>query len=129
MQRKKNKNINQEWIGKDFGKKREGRKNARAIGDYVEIKGWHFFRDKGFLAIRVPPPKKKSKQYWQQKGLFQKWDLLVVREGIVVQFKRRKKYMTRSEIDILKSSCKQFPLTKLYPEFGWLEKGLRFRNL
>lgn len=125
----KHKVTETEWIGKDFGKKQEGRKNSRKIGDYVEAKCWHYFKDKGFLCIRVPRPKKMRKDYWQQKGPFQKWDVIVIQKAIVVQVKRRKSYMTRSEIDILKKSCKLFPHAELYPELCWLEKGLRFRNL
>ena len=117
------------WIGKNFGKKREGRKNSRQIGDRAEIACWHFFKDKGFLCIRVPRPKKRSKQYFQQKGEFQKWDVLVVLKGIVIQVKRRKRYMTRSETDILKKSCKLFPHAELSPELCWIDKGVKFRNL
>ena len=125
--------IPDEWVGKDFNKiikrKQEGRKHGKRIGDAVELKCQHYFKDKGFLCIRVPAPKKRSKAYFQQKGEFQKWDVLVIQKAIVIQVKRRQKYMTKSEIEILKKSCKAFPHAELTPELCWLDKGLRFRNL
>lgn len=118
-----------EYNAKKIKKKREGRKHAKSIGDYVELECAKFFRQKGFVAFRVPAPKRRSRTYFQQKGDFMKWDVIVIQKAIVIQCKRRLKYMTRSEIDILKKSCKLFPHTELVPELCWLEKGLRFKNL
>ena len=110
-------------------RKREGRKHSRAIGDNVEIDIQNEKENDGFLCIRVPNPKRNNNAKFQQKGVFAKWDLILVQKAIVIQAKRRKKYMTKKDTEILKGSFLKFPKTELAAELGWRDKGLHYEKL
>jgi hypothetical protein len=109
--------------------KQEGRKNSRNIGYQVELDTFHEFWDKGYLAIMVPAPKRKSNARFQQKGVFAKWDIIIVHKATIIQAKRRKKYMTKRDIGILKQSLTVFPMTELTSELWWRDNGLEHESL
>lgn len=109
--------------------KQEGRKHARAIGDAVEIDCVNEHEQQGFLAFRVPNPRKKFGAKFQQKGAYATWDVLVVLKAIPIQCKRRKKYMSKEDIIIHRKSCKLFPKTELTPMLCWRDLGLKYEDL
>jgi len=109
--------------------KQEGRKHARSIGDAVEADCRDEHLQQGYLAFRVPNPKRKNNAHFQQKGPFSSWDVLIVLDAIVVQCKRRKKYMSKDNIKVHRKSCKLFPKTKLLPMLCWRDLGLKYEDL
>lgn len=109
--------------------KQEGRKHARQIGDKVETDGRNEWKQKGYVAIRVPNPRRKFGAEFQQKGPYQTWDVIVLVKAFVIQYKRRKKYMTSKEKEIHKKSCKLWPQSELIPMMGWRDLGIHHEEL
>jgi len=109
--------------------KYEGRKHSRAIGDSVEIDGVKEWEQQGYVAFRVPNPRRKFGAKFQQKGAYATWDVVVIERAIVIQYKRRKKYMTAKDKDIHIKSCKLFPKSELIPMLGWRDLGIKHEQL
>lgn len=109
--------------------KQEGRKHSRQIGDAVERLGVQYWEQEGYLAFRVPNPRRKFGAKFQQKGAYQTWDVLVVLKAIPIQYKRRKKYMSKDDKEVHKKSCKLFPKTELIPMMGWRDNGIKHEEL
>jgi len=110
-------------------RKQEGRKHSRSIGDSVEIDGVNEWEQQGYVAFRVPNPRRKFGAKFQQKGAYASWDVMVIVKAMVIQYKRRKKYMSKDDIKVHVKSCKLFPKTELIPMLGWRDLGLHHEVL
>jgi len=84
------------------------------------------WQQKGYVAIRVPTYKRRNGAQFQQKGPYQTWDILIVLKGVIIQCKRRRKYMSGSDRIIHVKSSKQWPKTKLIPLLCYRDRGLHY---
>jgi len=107
----------------------KSRKHAKSIGDAVETDTVNEYEQEGYLAIRVPNPRKNFGAKFQQKGPYSTWDVLIVIKGIVIQCKRRRKYMSSEDKRVHVKSSKLFPKTKLTPQLTWRDLGLHHEVL
>ena len=101
------------------------RKHARSVGDSVEIDGVKEWEQQGYVAFRVPNPRHKFGAKFQQKGPYQTWDVVVLVKAFIIQYKRRKKYMSAEGKIIHMKSCKLFPKTELIPMLAWRDRGIK----
>ena len=104
-------------------------KHARSVGDSVEIDGVKEWEQQGYVAFRVPNPRQKFGAKFQQKGPYSSWDVIVILKAMVIQYKRRKKYMSKDDIRVHRKSCKLWPKSELIPMLGWRERGLKHEDL
>ncbi len=105
------------------------RKHARSVGDSVEIDGVKEWEQQGYVAFRVPNPRRKFGAKFQQKGPYQTWDVVVLVKAFIIQYKRRKKYMSKDDKEVHVKSSKLWPKTELIPMYGWRDRGLHHEVL
>jgi len=102
---------------------------ARSIGDSVERDCVSDYEQQGYVAFRVPNPRRKFGAKFQQKGAYASWDVVVILKAMIIQCKRRKKYMTTKEKTVHIKSSKLFPKTELLPMLCYRDLGLQYERL
>jgi len=94
-------------------------KTARQKGYGVEASTVKYYRDRGFLVIRIPNK--------QQRGWFDGLDYIVVEKGTLGQSKYQKKYLTESNKERMRKTRLCYPASDLSLELSY--RGARYQPL